>query len=469
MKFKLFALAIVFVLVFSLVGYAQPVKAIAYGTAFTTSITYQNVGTGEATIHFDFYAGGSGTAIPIDRPNLAVNAASSIYIGGIGLDPGFQGSAVLSSNQPIAAALVQVPAAASTVKNRPLSTGFSAGAASVLVPTVLKATFSTNSIFVIQNVDTVGADLTVTFIPISGAPVIDNVTNLPSGSAKYYDMGTFAPVGSTFNGSVRVVSVKTGTSTAGAVVATSLELATNSDNTYAFEGAMDSALTLYMPSALCSWGPSSNVHSSYAVQNVDTVADASVTVTYAGGGTDGPYVITPGQKRSFAGCAVNTTGYIGSATITATGANVVAVGKIFGGGYSTAYNGFTTGYEKVALPYVRYTNTGWATGTRQRVFIAVQNVGSGEIPINGITVSFYNLSGTLVGTTTNPAAIAVGGKWSTSAAGLDGNEFGYVGGTGGAAIVQGPVSSKLAVIARAQTYLTSTTSANEDYSAIPVP
>lgn len=473
MKLRLIPFIIVFALIASLVGIAQPVNAAAYGTQFVTSVTYMNVGTASATINFSFYEAGSSTPIPISRPDLAPLAASSIYVGSLSqLSSGFQGSGMITSDQPIAATLVQVPPSTSSVKNRPLSVAFSAGAAVVTIPTVLKNTFSTNSIFTIQNVDAVGADLTVEFIPVSGSTITDHVTNLPSGAAKYYDMGTTSLIsGSSFNGTVRVTSKQTGTSTDGSVVATSMEFATNSNNTYSFEGVLGGGSTVYMPSAFCNWGSGGGVNSAYAVQNTSTSQNAQVTVSYANGGTDGPHTITPGAKLSFPGCGitsgVNSNNYIGAATITSTGADIVAIGKIVGNGISTAYVGLNAGYEKVVLPYVRFTNAHWTDGTRQRVYIAVQNVGGSQLAAGAVSVKFYDLDGVLKGTITNPTAIPVGGKWSTDASSINA-EFGYwASGTGGGAVVQGPSGSKLAVIARAQTYLSGSSSTGEDYNGIP--
>ena len=157
MKSRLLTVLAIVALVVGLFGFAAPVQAGAYGTSFVTSVTYMNYGAGEAQLSFMFYAAGSSTAIPISRPNLGVNAASSLYVGGLTeIASGFQGSGMIVSSQPLAATLVQLPPGGSAVKNRPLSNGFSGGAAVITIPTVLKNTFSSNSIFTIQNIDQTG-------------------------------------------------------------------------------------------------------------------------------------------------------------------------------------------------------------------------------------------------------------------------------------------------------------------------
>ncbi|MEM3485592.1 MAG: hypothetical protein QXI12_08230 [Candidatus Methanomethyliaceae archaeon] len=449
----------------------SPVNAAAYGTSFTTSITYQNVGTASANITILFYPEANSSPITITRPQLAPNAGTSIYVGGLSeIASGFKGSAVIQSDQPLVATLVQIAPSGSSVKARPLSNAFPNGAAEVGVPTVLKNTFGTNSIVVIQNVDTVAADLTLDFVPTSGSPIRITLNNLPAGAAKYYDLGQMSQLGTSFNGALKVVAKKAGTSNPGSVVATSMELGTSDNRAYAFEGTVESGSKVYMPSALCKYTAAPQT-TAYAVQNVSSVP-VQVTVKYSSGANDGPYTIDAGGKRSFDGCAVNAPGFIGSAVIEATGGNIVAIGKVYGGGLYTAFLGFTSGASKVALPYIRYTQSGWTNGTRQRAFIAIQNVGTSDLPAGAVSVKYYDKNGALVGTHTL-GAIPVGGKVNSNASmiGQAGNEFGYYpdGTFGGSAVVEGPSGSQLAVVVRVATYVSPSETAGEDYTGIPIP
>src|SRR5574341_732325 len=99
MKVKLFS--IVMVLALALAGVSLPVFGQAYNTQFTTSITYQNVDTAATTaLQIIFYPGGSGTGIPITRPNLNAGAGTSLFVGSLSqINPGFQGSAVIQSDK----------------------------------------------------------------------------------------------------------------------------------------------------------------------------------------------------------------------------------------------------------------------------------------------------------------------------------------------------------------------------------
>lgn len=464
MKNKLFGALVVVMMVVAMFG-AAPVEAAAYGASFTTSITYQNVGASTATVSLEFYAEANGTPIIISRPDLEPMAGTSIFVGSLDdLAPGFKGSAVMVSNQPLVATLVQVPAPASGVKVRPLSNGFTGGADYILVPTALLNTFNANTIISVQNVDSVAADFRLVFVPVSGTNIVVEVEDVPAYATKYFDLAQMPEFTGPFNGSVQVFAFKAGTTDPGAAVASAMELRTNATGASAFEATNDFATTVYMPSALCLFNGVQT--SSYAVQNT-TDADVTVSVTYDSGVVDGPYTLAPGAKRSFNACdGGNDPGYIGSAVIEATG-DVVAMGKVFGGGLSTAFLGFTSGASKVALPYVRWTTEHWYDGTRQRAFIAIQNVGA-DLPADAVTVKYYDKAGVLVGTDTL-GAIPSGAKVNSNAGNIGAAEFGYYtdGTFGGSAIVEGPAGSALAVIVRIQTRVGSTSVA-EDYSGIAI-
>lgn len=465
MKVKIFsAFSVVFMLMAVIGGSA--VEASAYTANFVTSITYQNVGSAPATVTIQFFAENNGTPITISRPELAPMAGTSVYVGSLSeLSAGFRGSAMISSDQPLVATLVQVPDAGSGVKVRPLSNGFTNGSSYVLIPTALRDTFGYNSIISVQNVDSVAADLDLVFVPISGSPINVSVTELPAHSTKYFDLAQMPDFTGPFNGSVQIYAFKAGTTDPGAVVASALELSILSTGAYAFEGTEDFANTVYMPSSLCSFN---GVYTSaYAVQNT-TASDVDVTVTYSGGAVDGPHTLSAGAKRSFNACDVNSAGHIGSAQISATG-EIVAMGKIFGGGLSTAFVGFTSGGEKVALPYIRWTTSHWFDGTRQRAYIAIQNVGA-ALAAGDVTVKYYDKDGVLVGTDTLDA-IDAGAKANSNAGniGVAGEEFGYYtdGSFGGSAVVEGPTGSQLAVVVRIQS-MSGSLSVGEDYSGIKI-
>lgn len=506
MKVRLFTLFVIVGLLAALFGFPQPVGATSYGTQFVSSIVYMNVGSAAAELSFLFYSEGSGT--PVAYPSsgtlsLARYAAGSLYAGTVFPSTSFQGSVTVSSTQPLAVTGVQTPPTGGAVKTRMMSNGFSAGAPTMTIPSV-RRTAAQNSVFSVQNADGVAGDLTVAFyLPGNATPVAtDVISNLPAGSAKFYDMGTSfsttsGSVPSTFDGSVVVSAVQHGTSVAGAVVAASQEfdLAPTNYKAYAFSATAGGATKVYMPSAFCQYNQGATtagpINTYYAFTNSSDAA-INITVTYAHADMSGNPVsatetftnVAPGNKAVSNGCAstgTNVTGPLtGSASAVAswygtpgTGSpSMVAVGKVTGYGYSTAFEGVPDpGPTSVALPYVRYASgSQWTAGSRQRVFLAIQNVGTTELATNSVRIDYYNDAGTLMGTHYNSSPIPVNGKFGDNAGSIDAN-FGYWTSTvGGGAIVTGPTGSKLAVLARAQTYDSSNSYLwSEDYIGIPMP
>ena len=175
MKFRVFSIFLILAVVaFGLnVGSAF---AQAYDTAFTTSITYQNVGTAATTqLEVWFYESASDTSPTIiPRNNLNTGAGTSLYIGGLNqIAQGFRGTAILVSDQPLLATLVQLPQNSPSVKNRPLSNGFSSGSEDTLIPTVIKNAFggAWYTIFSVQNVGPSATSVDIKFYNTSAANV----------------------------------------------------------------------------------------------------------------------------------------------------------------------------------------------------------------------------------------------------------------------------------------------------------
>jgi hypothetical protein len=439
----------------------------AYATSFTTSITYQNVGTATANSSLTYFSESSATPINTTLAALPAGAGSSVFVGNVSqLAAGFKGSAVLSSDQPLVATLVQIPAAASAVKNRPLSNGFSAGASKVLLATVLKNQFNSTTVFSVQNAGSAAVTFNVKLIPVSGATITIPVAGLPAGAAKYFDLGTLAQVPSPFNGSATIEATTAGAS----LVATAMELSTNGTAVSAFEGVTAGAAKVYMASALCNaFGGQTSF---YAIQNVATSGTASVKVTYSNAKTE-TKSIAAGAKASFSGCGdsgvLNPAGFSGSATIDATGGTVVAIGKVSGLGISSAFLGAPAGAPKLAAPYVRWTTTQFVPGGRQRAFIAIQNLGA-PTALNAVKVKYYNKDGVLVGTH-NLAAMATGAKLNSNPSniGAAGAEFGYSGSQfGGAAVIEGPAGSQLTAVIRVASSTGGTSLVAEDYNGIAI-
>lgn len=466
-------LSLVVVLLLASVGLAS--ADTGYETKFASSITYQNVSGSADHVIFNFYNEKSASAITVER-DLPANAGSSLSVisltGSEALPAGFMGSAVLSSQLSVVATLVQIPQPTTgTVKNRPLSNGFSEGSPQVLLASVLKNQFNTNSKFSIQNASDGHVDITVQFFRVgeTSATHTATETGIPAGAAKYYDAGAITELGTSFDGSAVVTAVASGTSTPAKIVGTVLELQINNVGVRAFEGVPSTAAanTVYMATALCTPGGQTTA---YAVQNTSNSAAANVVVTYSNGATQSD-TIPAGGKKSFSSCTAGVpAGFSGAATVTSTGAQIVVIGKVGGAGRFTAFLGETTGAAKLALPYVRWTSdANFATGNFQRAAIAIQNIGS--TAVTNVQVRYLDKNGNQVGVHTIPS-IAPGAKANSNPGSAGLVEFGVPasnpgGGFGGSAIIEGPSGSQLIAIAR----ISSQTAAGvvaEDYNGIRV-
>jgi hypothetical protein len=466
---KLFTTLMAVALLMAIIGPGTAFAG-AYETDFTTSITYQNISDDPATIQISFYDSPSDlTPTVIDRPELAAGAGTSIYVGGLTqLGSGFEGTAVMSSSQPLAATMVQVPASGSGIKVRPLSNGFTSGTEDSLIATVLKNMFRSHTKFSVQNVGSASTTATISFIDTSATTVHQFSQVLQPGAGVHVDAATITQLGTSFNGSVYVET------TGGSIVTSAMELAFDPWVAgKAFEGVGQGSMNIYMPSALCNYGTYSQT-AYYAVQNTSLTTPTTVRVTYSNG-LFTEQSVGLGAKASFSTCdhASMPSGFIGSATITSTATNIVAIGKVSDGTSTSAFNGFSEGFRYSSLPYVRWaTNTNYFSGYMQRTYIAIQNVGGATITGN-IVVKYIDRDGVVVGTHTITTDVPVGEKVNSNPSNAGLSEFGCYNSCtqyGGSTIVEGPAGSELAVVARVVAYdPVASLPAFEDYNGIEIP
>lgn len=461
-------LVLVISLALALVGmFPSGVSAQAYDVPFTTSVTYQNVGTDTAHIVAYFYDSPSDTTpIEITRPDLAKDASTSLYVGGLAdVSDGFQGSAVLQSDQPLIATMVQLPNDPDgQVKNRPLHNGFSEGAPQALIATVLKNYYDTTSKFSIQNAGGDSTNITLHFYNTSATEVYSTTQAIEPGAAYIFDAGQESGLGTSFNGSAVVESSDAN------IVGGDMELSTNAGGTAcsAFEAVAAGGMEFFMPSALCE---AYGANTAYAVQNTSLTASTNVTVTYSNGAFE-VKAIGPGAKKSFIACDASgmSTGFSGSAEVTSSDTDIIAIGKAYGSGLSTAFVGASSGASEVALPYVRWgTDSDFEAGSQQRVFLTIQNVGEDDLAAGDVTVKYIKYDGVQEGSTHSLPAIDSGDKVNSNASDAGLTSFGIYGGTyGGGAIIEGPAGSEIAVVARVSTQIGPGSFASEDYNGMPV-
>ena len=495
--------------------YAQSAK----DAPWLVSVTYQNVGTGPATIMVNFYGEGSANPITfnplqgIGDGTLAAGAGASFFIGSVSDIPeGWRGNTVISSDQPLVATVVQFSNAPG-FKMRLLSNGFQASDASeqYLIATVLWNKFNRTTVFSIQNVENVPIRATVRFYDADNNGVLaSTITHtIPANSSKYIDMSRTADTGlsgrTSFNGSAIVTAVlDSDGATPAKVVAAASEYYINRPVAANFEGLPLSraSTTLYMATALCE---RFGLDTFYAVQNASLTETAFIEVVYRDTNgnivaRDGRYQIGPGQKKSITTCApndgTNMSNFTGSAVIysynantgTTPGAPIVAIGKAQASLRAstpttadafTAFMGEPAGVSKIACPFIRWANSANFVPDKpgkQRTFIAIQNLENTTIKV---TVTYKDRNGNTVGTPqvltippyskANSDPNSAGAVAAGSAFGMISGEFGYYtdGGFGAGAIIEAHSdnpTAKFIAIVRANN-----AGASEDYNGPPAP
>lgn len=420
---KLGAFIVLAALVFAFVlGSASSVEAQARDANWVVSVTYQNVGDAPATLVVNFFEEGSTTPIPfdpLDGGTLAAGAGRSFFIGNVANVPaGFQGNAVISSDQPLVSTVVQLSQDPG-FRVRMLYNGFQASDAdsTYFVATVLKNQFNVTSVFSIQNTEDETIDATITFVDSTNGSTLTPITHaIPAKSSKFIEMDDPADTGinaNQFNGSAIIEAEKQSGGDANIVAAVS-EYFTNKDIAADFEGLPLSraANTIYMSTGLCEKFGSDTF---YAVTNASLNQSATINVEYfnpdgTSKTTDGPYNIGAGQKKSIITCEpssnANMSGFTGSAIITSTGAPIVVIGKAQGSlgapqptttDLFTAFLGEPGGSSELAIPYIRWANDANynVNSNFQRSFVAVQNLENVQIKVNA---NYYDKDGNLAGT-----------------------------------------------------------------------
>jgi len=475
---------------------AQPPSA---SQTFTTRIYVQNPNPNPASGIINFFDElGSGMPHSVNVPlNLNSNGSTEILVGLLsGLGSGWKGSAVISADQPVVAASVQVPP---TGYGHMMSNAFTSaeGTSNLFLTTFLRNVGNEVSLFGVQNIESEAINIRARFIDTAGNPVITPTLVLQANTAKFFDAANAAAtIGpgfpATFNGSVVVTATKVSDGSPARIVGISetrrndTGSSPNRFRAYAFEAIplAAGAQTIYVASALCKVGAGSQT-TFVAVQNLSFTSSTVVTVTYAAGANQpgqATNTLPPLAKWSFNPCQTNgDLPYNGAATITSSSQPIAAVGKNNQTSgtqprYSTAFLAQASGASRLAVPYIRWSPS--SPGTDFRSSIAIQNLGA-IIPAGQLIVRYYAPDGTLVNTCTSVAALATGQKANSNVAAAfaggtnfnctttqsdNGDSYSFT----GSAVIEGPAGANLIAIIRNTTPATSTQIHTEDFNAIPL-
>ena len=473
---------------------AQPPSG---SVSFTTRIYVQNPNPNPASVIVNFFDElGSGMPHSVNVPlNLNSNGSTEILVGTLsGLGSGWKGSAVISADQPVVAASMQVPPSG---YGHMMSNAFTSaeGTSNLFLTTFLRNVGNEVSLFGVQNIESEAINIRARFIDTAGNPVITPTLVLQANTAKFFDAANAAAtIGpgfpATFNGSVVVTATKVSDGSPARIVGISetrrndTGSSPNRFRAYAFEAIplAAGAQTIYVASALCKVGAGSQT-TFVAVQNLSFTSSTVVTVTYAAGANQpgqATNTLPPLAKWSFNPCQTNgDLPYNGAATITSSSQPIAAVGKNNQTSgtqprYSTAFLAQASGASRLAVPYIRWSPS--SPGTDFRSSIAIQNLGA-IIPAGQLIVRYYAPDGTLVNTCTSVAALATGQKANSNVAAAfaggtnfnctnpqpnDGAGYSFT----GSAVIEGPAGANLIAIIRNTTPATSTQIHTEDFNAI---
>jgi hypothetical protein len=377
---KFGVLFIVFALVFSLFAVSGPraVYAQGFGVSWDSSFQVLNLSdTDNANIQMYYYKQ-DGTLAAMEAGYLnpdsdTVTKGQSNTYYPIHAAAGFNGSVVVSSDQPIA--VISNLVVNTTAKALGSYVAFESGANTIYFPLLMKGNASQTSTFNVQNTGSDSVDITIKFTPEVGSsyPTISNVTDtIPMGAAHTYDLGVLSGFSgvSKWVGSATVEVQDTADSIAG--VASTVNQKYGDAYQLATYNAFNSgSKTVLLP--LIQENNSGN-RTSINCQNIDPSTTTTISVAYtpeAGSvakASENKSGITPNGIAVFLQDYQGSAKFVGSATVTSSPAVplvcVVNQQKPSVGRYS-AYEGFDpeSASGTVVLPLIQSRNgnatNGW--------------------------------------------------------------------------------------------------------------
>jgi len=326
-------------------------------TAATTTITYYNQdGTVAASATDSVPAMGSKTYFPLSA-----------------VSDGFNGSVVISSDQPVVAI-------ANTLGNYPQygasTEGFTSGASSMSLPLIMRGNSGYYTWFNVQNVGTTAASVSVEYVAGSdGSDYSAAAVSIQPSAAHTFDQRDMTQLGTKFIGSAVVTSDQP-------VVATVMQVGETYKNLMGYNGFAAGSTSVSLPLVMAN---NSGYYTGFQVQNVGS-SSTTVNITYGGNlaGSFAPSAesatLAPDESATFIQSGGQwTQPYVGSATLSASQDIVAIVNqvKLTGTVVGTAYNGFdpSAATDKVSGPLIMNANSGFYTGFQ------VMNVGSASTTI----------------------------------------------------------------------------------------
>ena len=357
-----------------------------------------NLDTQPATITIEFYDT-SGTLVYtyVDSTPIAAGDAKTYYVPAILPDSAatsFRGSAVVSSERNIAA-IVNENAGSGAGYDQPPGilrgsyTGIRAAetATALYMPVAVKAFYGFNSQLVVQNAGAT-ADITFEFFDDTGASIATYVaSSVAANASAIVELDTLTPstgsIPGGFGGSAKVTSTSNLAGMANNM--TSSEPAVL--QTYNAFAASDGGSTLYAPALFNDYY---GYVSSIQVQNIGSVS-TDITVTYIDNIVKTATGVGPNKAALFYQPSEgHAAGWTGSAKVTSSAADVVAVVAQLSSVKASNYNAASGGATTIVAPALSKAFYGYDTA------LTVMNVGTVATDISvsysdGLSASCTNL------------------------------------------------------------------------------
>jgi len=357
-------------------------------TTWTAGFQVQNLGTATAHITITYYEQDGSVAATQDD-TIDPGTSKTYYGATMNVPDGFNGSVVITSDQPIVAIANQLTTDPTMAGSY---TGLPRGETTVNLPLVMRNHSGWNTVISVQNAGAADAHVTLAFQPSPGFPGSPDTINdtIPPGAAHRYDQSGQTNLGDEFVGSVVISSDQP-------VVAEVNEIETGGSRLMSYTGFVGpGSATVNIPLVM---SQNNGWWTGVQVQNLGT-DPTDITITFH---PDPAYTtwtpdpetvanVAPGASANFLQAGGQWTQlFVGSAVVTnSAGQPLVAiVNELKGGDQGMSYSGFdpATATDQVNLPLIMTQNPEpdrWWTG------VQVQNLGT--VPTD-ITITFHPAPG----------------------------------------------------------------------------
>jgi branched-subunit amino acid transport protein len=363
---------------------SPPISLLASPRQWTSEYWVQNLGTGVAQVSATYYTASTGVSAGTESFTIPVGSSTSILPA---LSDGFLGSAVLSSDQEIAAVENHYTVDAG-VHMIGASNGVATGSNALILPLITRHNSGFETKAYIQNLSSVQATIYMTFTPGLAGNSYSMSDTLPAYTMKAYDQSQdtpFAALGAKFVGSARVTADQP---LAGAVDFGNLTAAGGFTLLITYDSLSSGAISLALPLIMKA---NNNFYTGQQIINTSN-STASVDIVYTAGPFSDASLIGQTITKHFDipaygsvtrilkdeyGCAYDdlcswgNKKVVGSAVITSNQPVACVVNEQNDvQGFMEAYNGFSTAAatKAVAMPEVMKKRDLWYVG------IQIQNM-----------------------------------------------------------------------------------------------